>query len=145
VRDRPDVDEIEAPLPPPPSLIDGLTDEEWAARRIHREARFRIVFGLLFGLAVGLLAIWHWGLFGVRLHFAASLVVSGSMVLFASLFARRRDQDALDYAGWLALTEWKLFESLPWWLIAALAFVLFAAVFMFVSVWLLARIAFPGA
>ena len=144
MRDRPVFGDIEPPSRAPSSLVDGLTDEQWAERRLRREARFRVGFGLVFGLAVGLAAIWHWRLFGVRLQLAAALVVSGSMVLFAALFARRRDQDALDYAGWLAFTEWKLVESLPWWAIAAVAFALFALIFMFVSVWLLARIPFFG-
>jgi hypothetical protein len=121
VRDHPDIDEIERPLAPPPSLIDGLTDEQWAERRLRGASRFRIAFGIVFGFAVALVASWHWMLFATRYVAAAALLFVGSMLLFATLFARRRDHEAMEYAQWVAFTEWKFAQSLPWWLVAAIA------------------------
>jgi hypothetical protein len=141
VRDRPDLDELPEP-PPRPTRTAGLTDGEWAARRLRGEMRFHIAFGLVFGLAVGMLAVWHWGFLAVRFRLAATLVVVGSMVLFAALFARGRDADALDYAGWVAFTEWKAVEKLPWWAIAALGAALFAVIFLVGAVLVLGR--FPN-
>jgi hypothetical protein len=112
VRDRPDLDELEPP-PVRPSKIDGLSDEEWARRRLRGDTLFRVAFGAVFGLMVALLASWHWMLFDKRLIHALSLLVVGCIVLFATLFARRRDHDAMDYAQWIGLPEWKVFEKLP--------------------------------
>jgi hypothetical protein len=142
VRDHSDIDEMEPPPARPVSLIDGLTDEQWARRRLRREARFRVVFGLVFGFAVALLASWHWMLFPARYVAAAGLVFLGSMLLFATLFARRRDDEAMEYAQWVAFTEWKFAQSLPWWLIAsvaAIALVLAAVLCVVVVLAMLAR------
>ncbi|MBC8024032.1 MAG: hypothetical protein H7Y14_12980 [Burkholderiales bacterium] len=142
MRDRPDVDELAAPPSRPARRIDGLTDGEWAERRLRRDLWFRIAFGLMFGLGVGFFSIWHWGFLASRFRVAAVLVVLGSMVLFAALFARRRDTEALGYAGWIAFTEWKALENLPWWMIAALGAALFAVVFLMAAVLVLGR--FPS-
>jgi MFS superfamily sulfate permease-like transporter len=119
VRDRPSFDDLEAPAREA-SRIDGLTDEEWARRRLRSETRFRIAFGAVFGVVVALLATWHWMLFDARFAQALALVVVGCVVLFATLFARRRDYDALDYAQWIGLPEWKFLEKLPLGLLAAI-------------------------
>jgi len=139
MRDRPEFVELEPP-PARPTRIDGLTNEQWAARRLARERRWRIGCGLLLGLLVGLFAIWHWGFLGERFRIAAGLVVVGSMVLFAALFARRRDAEALDYAAWIAFTEWKLVEKMPWWMIAAIGAALFVVLFLIGTVLVLGRL-----
>ena len=142
MRERPGFDEIEAPAPAP--RAEGLSDEEWARRRLRREWVARAIFGLVFGLAVGLVSIWHWGFLGVRYGGAGALVLAGCMVLFAALFVRRRDDRALDYAGWIALPEWKVVDSLPWWAMAAIFISLFAVVFLVGTVLVLGRLPFWG-
>ena len=139
MRDRPDLDEIELPAREP-TPINGLTDAEWARRRLRREWIFRVFFGLAFGFVVAVLAIWHWGLFLPRMRLASILVIGGSMILFATLFARRRDEQALDYAGWLVLTEWKAVEKMPWWMIISLGVALFVVLVLFGVVLILGRL-----
>jgi hypothetical protein len=131
---------MEAPAPPEPSRIDGLTDEEWAARRIRSEVRLRFLFGLGFGLAVAALAIWHWGFLVMKYRFAAAFVAIGSVILFPMLFARRRDAEAFGLAGWIVFAEWKAVERMPWWLMMALAASLFAVTFFFGAVLVLGRL-----
>ena len=143
MRDRPGFDELEVPQPAP-TRVDGLTDAEWAERRLRRERLFRVVFGLAFGFVVAVLAIWHWGFFLPTMRLAAVLVVAGSMILFATLFARRRDHEALDYAGWIAFTEWKAAEKMPWWMIISLAVMLLVVLFAVGVVLLLGRLPWFG-
>ena len=143
MRDRPGFDELELPAREP-TRIDGLTDAEWAERRLRRERLFRVFFGIAFGFVVAVLAIWHWGLFLPRMRLASALVIVGSMVLFATLFARRRDDQALDYAGWIAFTEWKAVERMPWWMIIGIAVALFLMLALFGAVLLLGRLPWPA-
>ena len=102
------------------SPIDGLTDAQWVQRREKRERNFRIVCGVIFGGVVGLLSIWHWGVVRSRSGLGTLLVIGGSMLLFAALFAQRRDDDALGHAAWILFPEWSLAERLPWWVIVAI-------------------------
>lgn len=118
MREGPTFDEREPPPPRPQRPIDGLTDAQWAAKVRRSERNFRIVFGLVFGLLTALVAIWHW-LPQREFLWPAALVVLGSMLLFAALFAARRDEEAIGYAGWMMLPEWKAFERLPGWAAAA--------------------------
>lgn len=128
MRDKPSFDEWEELHPPPKRRHEGLTDGEWAERWRRSERNFRIVFGVFFGFAVGVGSVWHW-LVGRVTFAAALLVVAGCMLLFAALFARKRDADALEYAAWILLPEWKFFERLPAW---AAACVLATAALLFV-------------
>jgi hypothetical protein len=124
MRQGPSFDELVEPAPGPARPLDGETDEEWAARVRRSERNFRFGFGLAFGFLVGAATVLHW-FAGLRSPWPAAMVIAGCMLLFAALFARRRDNEALNYAGWLALPEWKLAETLPWgaiaciWLVAA--------------------------
>jgi hypothetical protein len=121
MRERPSFDDFVEPparvLPP----LDGETDEQWAERVRRSERNFRFGFGLVFGFLVGAATVLHW-FAGLQTPWPALMVVSGCMLLFAALFARRRDNEALAYAGWLALPEWMFAESLPWWAIAVIWF-----------------------
>jgi hypothetical protein len=119
-----------------------MTDAEWAERRLRSERRFRFVFGGVFGLVVGLYAVWHWGFLANRYQLADALIVGGSMVLFATLFTRRRDEQALGLAAWISFTEWKAAASLPWWVIAASAATLFVVVFLLGVVLVVGRLPF---
>jgi hypothetical protein len=47
-------------------------------------------------------------------------VIGGSMLLFATLFAQRRDNEALGHAAWIIFPEWSMVERLPWWAIVAI-------------------------
>jgi hypothetical protein len=143
VRDRPGFDELEPPAREP-ARLDGLTEEEWAARRLRRERLFRAIFGLAFGFGVAVLAIWHWGLFQPRMRVASAFVIAGSMILFATLFARRRDDEALDYAGWIAFPEWKAVEKMPWWMIICIGVALFLVLALFGIVLVLGRLPWPA-
>ena len=96
------------------SPVDGLTDAQWVARREKKERTFRIAFGVIFGGVVGLLSVWHWGVVRSRSGLGTLLVIGGSMLLFAALFAQRRDNDALGHAAWIIFPEWSLMERLPW-------------------------------
>ena len=118
MREGPTFDEREPAPPRPQRPIDGLTDAQWAAKVRRSERNFRIVFGLVFGLFTAVVAIWHWLPQGEYL-WPAALVVGGSMLLFAALFAGKRDEEAIEYAGWMMLPEWKVFERLPGWAVAA--------------------------
>ena len=102
------------------SLVDGLSDAQWVARRERRERYFRIVCGVIFGGVVGLLSVWHWGVVRSRSGLGTLLVIGGSMLLFAALFAQRRDGEALGHARWIMFPEWSLMERLPWWAIATI-------------------------
>lgn len=126
MRDKPSFDDIEPPAPSA-SRLNGLTDAEWAAREARRERIFRAVCGVVFGLVVGTLGVWHW-LLAFRTQFAALLVIVGSMLAFALLFAKRRDEEAMGLAGWILLPEWKFVQALPWWAFA-LAWLVAAALF----------------
>jgi hypothetical protein len=133
LRDKPSFDDLEPPVIVT-TPIDGLSDEEWAERRIRRERRARMAWGLAFGLCVGLLSAWHWGLVGPRLAAAALLVIGGSMLLFALLFAQHRDDEALGLAAWIAFPEWKLVESLPWWAFAMIFAIVLAILMLLAAV-----------
>ena len=141
MRDRPGFDELEPPAPRP-SRTDGLTDAQWAERRLRSERRFRFVFGVVFGLAVGLFAVWHWGFFANKYQLADALIVGGSVVLFATLFTRKRDEQALGLAAWISFTEYKAAERLPWWIIATVAATLFVLVFLVGVVLVVGRLPF---
>ncbi len=97
-----------------------MTDAQWVARREKGERNFRIVFGVIVGAAVGLLSVWHWGIVRSRSGLATLLVIGGSMLLFAALFAQRRDNEALGHAAWIIFPEWSVAERLPWWAIVAI-------------------------
>ena len=112
------LDELEAPRLDSP--IDGLTDAQWVARRERRELAVRIAGGLIFGGVVGLLSVWHWGVVRSRSGLGTALVIGGSMLLFAALFAQRRDDAALGHAAWILFPVWSAIERLPWWAIFAL-------------------------
>ena len=89
------------------------------ARREKGERHFRILFGVIFGGVVGLLSVWHWGIVRSRSGFGTILVIGGSMILFAALFAQRRDNEAMGHASWIVFPEWSVVERLPWWAIRA--------------------------
>jgi hypothetical protein len=133
LRDKPSFDDVE-PAVIVTTPIDGLTDAQWAERRIRGERRVRFALGLAFGLFIGLVSIWHWGLWERRTALAALLVISACMLLFALLFVQRRDDDALDYAAWIVLPEWKLVESLPWWMIVLIFSVALVVLMLLVGV-----------
>ena len=116
MRDKPSFDDLEA-KPAPQRRFRGLTDAEWAARVARRERTFRALCGVIFGFVVGVLGVWHW-LFALRTQLPALLVIGGSMLAFALLFARRRDEEAMGLAGWILLPEWKFVQALPWWAFA---------------------------
>ena len=110
-------------LAPPNSegaRINGLTDAQWVARREKSERNFRVVFGVIVGAAVGLLSVWHWGVVRSRSGLGTLLVIGGSMLLFAALFAQRRDNEALGHASWIIFPGWSVVERLPWWAIGAI-------------------------
>jgi multisubunit Na+/H+ antiporter MnhB subunit len=115
----PSFDDLEPPAVEG-SPIGGLTDAQWVARRERSERNFRILFGAIFGAAVGLLSMWHWGFLRPRAGLPALLVLGGSMLLFAALFAQRRDNEALGHASWIVFPEWNLAARMPWWAIVAL-------------------------
>jgi hypothetical protein len=133
LRDKPTFDELEPPVVVT-SLIDGLTDEQWADQRLRAERNLRIACGVVLGCFVGLFSIWHWGL--ARSHFGVAplLVLGGSMILFGALLAQRRDDEALDYAGWIAFPEYKFFEALPWWVIGMIVATALAMLVMLVAI-----------
>jgi hypothetical protein len=109
-------------LGPPPASgapLHGLTDVQWAARGERRERNFRIVCGVIFGGIVGMLSTWHWGAVSSRSDWGTFLVIGGSMLLFAALFAQRRDHEAVGHAAWIVFPEWSLLQRLPLWAIVA--------------------------
>jgi hypothetical protein len=116
VRDKPSFDDLVAPEPPSRTFR-GLTDEQWAAREARRERNLRALCGAIVGLAVGGLGVWRW-LLAPNTELAALLVIGGSTLAFALLFARRRDEAAGGLAGWIVLPEWKFVHALPWWAFA---------------------------
>lgn len=141
MRQKPSFDDLEAP-PPSDRPFHGLTDAEWAARVARRERTFRALCGVIFGFVVGVLGVWHW-LLAFRTQFAAFLVIGGSMLAFAALFARRRDEAAMGLAGWILLPEWKFVQALPWWAFA-LAWLMGAAVLaVLVAAIVMGRFPFP--
>ena len=135
----PSFDELEPP-PASTSPIDGLTDVQWVARREKRERHFRIVCGVIFGGVVGLLSIWHWGVVRSRSGLGTLLVIGGSMILFATLFAQRRDNEALGHAAWIIFPEWSVVERLPWWAIVSILATGVAVLAILVVVILLAHL-----
>jgi hypothetical protein len=78
--DRPSFDDFEAP-PVVTTPIDGLTDEQWAARRQRGERIVRVVCGFPEWKIVESLPLWAIGLVGIAsialLAFVASLFVIG--------------------------------------------------------------------
>jgi hypothetical protein len=144
VREKPSFDDIELP-PVVTTPIDGMTDEQWAARLDRRERRWRMAFGAVFGTVVGTLAlfpVWPWTLWRVRPGLSFLFVVAGCAILFAALFAQRRDHEALEHARWILMPEWYLVEKLPVWVLALVLAAGLAAVILFVGVfaagWMLA-------
>jgi len=135
----PSFDYVE-PASGPPSRINGLTDAEWVARRERRERFFRIVCGVAFGGVVGSLSIWHWGFLRLRSETGTLLVVGGSMLLFATLFAQKRDDAALGHAKWILFPEWALAERLPWWAIVAILAACVAVLFTLAALVLVAHL-----
>ena len=116
MRDKPSFDDLEAKAAPQ-SRFRGLTDSEWAARVERRERTFRALCGVIFGFVVGVLGVWPW-LSALRTQLPALPVIGGSMLGFAALFARRRDEEAMGLAGWIMLPEWKVGQAVPWWAFA---------------------------
>ena len=135
MRDKPSFDDLE----PPPIVttpIDGLTDEQWAARLERRERRWRMAFGAVFGAVIGTAALfpaWPWILARARPTLSFLLVVTGCAILFAKLLAQRRDEEAVEHAQWILLPEWYLVEKLPVWLLALLVCVGLAVVIAFLG------------
>ena len=129
----PSFDELEPPSAEG-SPVDGLTDAQWVARREKQERAFRIACGVIFGGVVGLLSVWHWGVVRSRSGLATLLVIGGSMLLFAALFAQRRDHEALGHAAWIIFPEWSAVERLPWWAIVAILATGVALLFMLTAV-----------
>ena len=115
MRDKPSFDDLEPPVVIT-TPIDGMTDEEWAARRERNERRWRIAFGVLLGALVGLFASLRTSFSGSLL--ATALVVAASIAIFAGLFAQQR-HDVLDEAAWLLFPEWHFVEKLPLWVLVA--------------------------
>ena len=117
--DKPSFDDVEPP-PIVTTLIDGMSDEQWAARLARRERRWRMAFGAVFGAAVGTAALFTawprtpWMQPGVPFL----VVVAGCAILFAVLFAQRSDEEALERAKWILLPELYLVDKLPVWLLA---------------------------
>ena len=134
----PSFDDLEPP--PAGSPIDGLTDAQWVARGERRERAFRIVCGIVFGGVVGLLSIWHWGAVRSRSDIGTLLVIGGSMLLFAALFAQRRDDEALGHAAWIVFPEWSLLERLPWWAVVAVLATGVAVLFVLAALIVLAHL-----
>jgi hypothetical protein len=143
MRDKPSFDDLEPPAVTP-TPIDGLSDEQWAERRLRKERVVRIACGIALGCFLGMLSVWHWGLLHGRSRLPALMVLGGSVVLFASLFAQRRDDEALDYAGWIAFPEWKIFESLPWWVIAMIFSIALATLMVLATVVFIGHFPFIG-
>ena len=98
--------------------------------------------------AIGIVLIWGYGgilSLGQGIFFGLGNYM---MAMYLKLESTGSDSSAQALAEFFGsklpdFMVWNSVESLPWWLIAALAFVLFATIFLLVSVWLLARIAFP--
>ena len=122
------------------SPVDGLTDAQWVKRREKRERNFRIVCGVIFGGVVGLASVWHWGVVRSRSGLGTLLVIGGSMLLFAALFAQRRDNETLGHAAWILFPEWSLAQRLPWWAIVAVLAIGVALLFTLAAVVLLAHL-----
>jgi hypothetical protein len=135
----PSFDHLEPPQAPG-ALIGGLTDEQWVKRRERKELCLRIVCGVIFGGIVGLLSIWHWGVVRSRSDLGTLLVIGGSMLLFAALFAQRRDDAAMGHAAWILFPEWSLIERLPWWAIVAILVSGVSVLFTLVAVVVIAHL-----
>ena len=118
MRDRPAFHEVEPPMVVT-SVIDGMTDKQWAAGNERRGARYSRVMATIAGVVVG----FFFGILAVsRLdpearHFwlAFGLVMGGSVLLFVTLFLTGRESE-FELALWLVAPEMKALQSLPWWL-----------------------------
>jgi hypothetical protein len=143
LRDKPSFDDLEPPVIVT-TPIDGMSDEEWAERNLRGERRVRVAFGIAIGLFIGLVSILHLRLLSSRSALPALLVVSGCMLLFAVLFAQRRDDEALGHAAWIAFPEWSLVESLPLWTIAMVFSIAVAVLLLLVVVAVIGHFPFAG-
>ena len=87
MRDKPSFDDVEMPeLTTTP--IDGMTDEQWAARNERQGRIIRRVCGVLVGLAVGSVLVSRFGTSSPYHLLANWLVIIGSVLLFVGLFER---------------------------------------------------------
>ena len=117
MRDKPGFDELEPPeIVPTP--IDGMSDEQWAERNERHARIIRIVGGVLFGLAGGLVLVTRLSPSSPHYLLGAVFVVVGSVLLFVALALRGDDEEILRLAtSWFP--ELALLERLPLWLLVA--------------------------
>jgi len=110
-------DDIEAPEVET-TPIDGMTDEQWAARNERHARIFRLVGGVLFGLAGGLVLVTRLSPSSPHYLLGAIFVVVGSVLMFVALASRGDDEEILRLAtSWFP--ELALLERLPLWLLVA--------------------------
>ncbi|HXF80234.1 MAG TPA: hypothetical protein VN598_15310 [Usitatibacter sp.] len=146
MRDRPAFHEVEAP-PVSPGAIDGMTDEQWAARNERRAERYRRVLGTIMGLVIGLFfglaaasrldpGARHYGI-------AALLVIGGSILLFVTLLTSNREREIPRLALWVIAPELMALESMPWWLTLLLGIFAVAGVVLVAATVIVGHLPWP--
>lgn len=146
MRDRPAFHEVEPP-PVVTSPIDGMTDEQWAARNERRGTMYRRVLGTIMGIAFGILfgfsaasrldpGARHYGL-------AMALVYGGCILLFVTLFTSNREREIPRWALWVVAPELMALWSIPWWLSLVLGLVAIAGVVLVAATVLVGHLPWP--
>lgn len=148
MKDRPAFHDVEPP-PVVTSPIDGMTDEQWAARNERRGERYRrvlgTIMGIVFGLFFGLLAVSRLNPGARHYGLAVLLVLGGSVLLFVTLFRSGREGEIPRAAAWVLVPEVMLLESTPIWLSVVLGCVAVGGIVLLAAVVLVGHLPWPFA
>jgi hypothetical protein len=111
MRDKRSFDDVEMPEAAT-TPIDGMSDEQWAARNERQGKIIRRVCAVAVGLAVGLVFASRFAIASPYYVLASWFVIVGSVLLAWALVERGDDEEILQIAT-STFPEWTFLELLP--------------------------------